>query len=254
MSLAVSALCWPLQMSPTAKAVLVCLADFANDSGECWPSQPKIAERTCLSERAVRDAVKWLESAGLVFVDRSNGRHTRYVVTPTPAGAAAPAPDATPACAAGEPRQELPVPRHVAPQPRQELPSNRKEPSRTVKATVNKSVPGVECPAGVDPQTWADWLALRKAKKAPVTGTVLKSATAEASKAGLSLEQFLAVWCARGSQGLQADWLKPNERAGPLPTKPSAAADFRGTDYGTTNIDNLPADIRAAVRAELGDG
>lgn len=79
------------------------------------------------------------------------------------------------------------------------------------------------CPDGVDPQTWADWLALRRAKKAPVTETVLRSAHAEAGKAGLSLEQFLRVWCARGSQGLQADWLKPNERAGPAPSQQQAS-------------------------------
>lgn len=28
----------------------------------------------------------------------------------------------------------------------------------------------------------------------------------------MTLDAFLRVWCARGSQGLQADWLKPNER------------------------------------------
>ncbi|HEU6456452.1 MAG TPA: hypothetical protein VN201_13415, partial [Roseateles sp.] len=68
-------------------------------------------------------------------------------------------------------------------------------------------------PDGVDPQVWADWLQLRKAKKAPVTDTVLTSAKGEAVKAGMSLDAFLRVWCARGSQGLQADWLRPNERA-----------------------------------------
>jgi hypothetical protein len=67
-------------------------------------------------------------------------------------------------------------------------------------------------PADVDQQVWSDWLALRKAKRAPVTDTVVSEATAEAQKAGLTLEAFLRVWCARGSQGLQADWLKPAER------------------------------------------
>jgi uncharacterized protein YdaU (DUF1376 family) len=69
-------------------------------------------------------------------------------------------------------------------------------------------------PDGVDPQVWSDWLALRKAKKAPVTATVVDGAMAEAKKAGMSLDAFLRVWCARGSQGLQAEWLKPNERPG----------------------------------------
>ena len=70
----------------------------------------------------------------------------------------------------------------------------------------------IACPPDVDPQVWSDWQKLRKAKKAPVTETVLSSATAEAAKAGMSLEDFLKVWCARGSQGLEASWLKPDER------------------------------------------
>jgi uncharacterized protein YdaU (DUF1376 family) len=72
--------------------------------------------------------------------------------------------------------------------------------------------PAVECPEGVDAQVWADWLALRKAKRAPVTATTIAGATTEAAKAGMSLDAFLRVWCRRGSQGLEAEWLKPNER------------------------------------------
>lgn len=67
-------------------------------------------------------------------------------------------------------------------------------------------------PSDVGEQVWKDWVTLRKTKKAPVTQTVVDGARVEADKAGLTLEQFLGVWCTRGSQGLQADWLKPNER------------------------------------------
>ena len=70
----------------------------------------------------------------------------------------------------------------------------------------------VACPPDVGLQEWQDWLSLRKAKKAPVTETVLKSARKEAEKAGITLNAFLTIWCARGSQGLQAEWLKTNER------------------------------------------
>lgn len=66
-------------------------------------------------------------------------------------------------------------------------------------------------PEDVDEQTWDDWLRLRKAKKAPVTTTVLDGARAEAVKAGMPLCGFLKVWCHRGSQGLEASWLKPHE-------------------------------------------
>ena len=67
-------------------------------------------------------------------------------------------------------------------------------------------------PDDVDQQTWADWLTLRKTKRAPVTETVVAGARREADKAGMPLESFLQVWCRRGSQGLEADWLKPHER------------------------------------------
>ena len=77
---------------------------------------------------------------------------------------------------------------------------------RKEKATV------VACPPDVDQQIWDDWKQLRKAKKAPVTETVVNSARKEAAKANMAFSDFLSVWCARGSQGLQADWLKPDER------------------------------------------
>lgn len=67
-------------------------------------------------------------------------------------------------------------------------------------------------PDGVDQQVWSDWIALRKAKRAPVTQTVIDGAMGEAEKAGMPLEDFLRVWCRRGTQGLEAAWLKPNER------------------------------------------
>jgi hypothetical protein len=67
-------------------------------------------------------------------------------------------------------------------------------------------------PADVDPQVWSDWVAHRKAKRAPVSQTVLDGAVSEAQKAGMTLEAFLRVWCTRGSQGMVAAWLKPEER------------------------------------------
>lgn len=72
-------------------------------------------------------------------------------------------------------------------------------------------------PASVTEQTWTDWLALRRAKKAPVTPTVLADAEREARKAGMTLDAFLAEWCSRGSQGLKADWIQQPGRAGPQP-------------------------------------
>lgn len=76
------AACWPLQMPPSAKAVLISLADNANDQGACWPSIETISERTCISRRSVIDAIAWLEMAGALVANRDNGRHSNYVITP----------------------------------------------------------------------------------------------------------------------------------------------------------------------------
>jgi hypothetical protein len=104
-------------------------------------------------------------------------------------------------------------------------PSTREEKRREEKNTSSlrseveprKRAPQVARPDDVDEQTWADWLALRKAKKAPVTETVIDQARREASKAVMPLADFLRIWCARGSQGLQADWIKPGERQASTP-------------------------------------
>lgn len=67
-------------------------------------------------------------------------------------------------------------------------------------------------PDDVDEQTWADWLQLRRKHKADASVTALKGARHEAGKAGMALQRFLEIWCLRGSRGLQADWLRAEER------------------------------------------
>ena len=81
------------------------------------------------------------------------------------------------------------------------------------KRAATPSQPDIAKPDDVEPQTWADFLKLRKAKRAPVTQTVVDEAKRECVKAGMTLEGFLRAWCRRGSQGLEAAWLKPDERA-----------------------------------------
>lgn len=75
-------LCWRLQMGPPAKAVLIALADMANDEGYCWPSLERLCERTCFGRTAVINAIAWLEAHGIVRPSRSTGRSTTYWVEP----------------------------------------------------------------------------------------------------------------------------------------------------------------------------
>lgn len=84
MSTMISAACWPLQgMSVSQKAVLVSLADQASDDGVCWPAVKSIALRTCLSERAVQDALAWLQTAGIVFREYRANTSTSYTIRPS---------------------------------------------------------------------------------------------------------------------------------------------------------------------------
>jgi hypothetical protein len=61
---------------------------------------------------------------------------------------------------------------------------------------------------------------------------VLAQAASEAEKAGISLQRFLEVWCMRGSQGLQADWLRADERRpATKPLRPTSHNGLADKDY-----------------------
>jgi len=70
----------------------------------------------------------------------------------------------------------------------------------------------VACPPDVDQQVWADWVALRNRKGTTISETAVEGAREEAAKIGWTLQQFLIEWCTRGSQGLKADWIKPEQK------------------------------------------
>jgi hypothetical protein len=99
------------------------------------------------------------------------------------------------------------------------IPETETERETETKRETKKNATVVACPPDVSEQVWQDWLALRKAKKATVTATVLDGARKEADKLGWPLEKFLVEWCTRGSQGLKAEWVAPK------PTFAQQAAD-----------------------------
>lgn len=59
---------------------------------------------------------------------------------------------------------------------------------------------------GVDAQVAADWLAVRKAKRAALTQTALDNVVAEAHKAGISVAEVVRICAVRGWQGFKASW------------------------------------------------
>ncbi len=70
---------------------------------------------------------------------------------------------------------------------------------------------------GVSQQTAADYLTVRKAKKAAMTKTALDRLIAEAGKAGITLDAALEVAAAKGWQGFEAGWYANMQQASAAP-------------------------------------
>jgi hypothetical protein len=67
--MSVEAISWASKQktgSPGAKLVLIALANYANDLGQCWPSQATMAMWTEQSERTIRAHLATLEAMGLI--------------------------------------------------------------------------------------------------------------------------------------------------------------------------------------------
>jgi uncharacterized protein YdaU (DUF1376 family) len=122
--------------------------------------------------------------------------------------------------------------------------------STDVEETPRKRAAVLPRPDDVSEQTWADFIAQRKAHKAPLTQTALDQIAAEARKACIPLENALQICCARGWRGFRADWL--NEARGNAPAARPQAQSFRERDkelamtkyeeiFGKPHPDRAPA-------------
>lgn len=90
-----------------------------------------------------------------------------------------------------------------------ELTNKKDISSGTPKKPKPKSA-SLEKPCDVSDQTWHDLLALRKAKKSPLSVSAWNIAKKQIdevqAKTGHALEQILLVWIERGWQGFKAEW------------------------------------------------
>jgi hypothetical protein len=94
---------------------------------------------------------------------------------------------------------------------------------------------------GVDPSAWADWIGVRKKKKAgPITGSVVAILTRESEKAGITVNEAVLTCAGRGWQNFNADWVdggkpdkpeQPKSRVGRPPTPAHDYDPANGTFY-----------------------
>jgi biotin operon repressor len=229
-------LAWKSGLPSGQKMVLLALCDNANDQGECYPSVPMLAQKCSISERSIQQHIHDLEAVGIVSREMRTGRSTLYRVHgeqfntpaesaprkirtpqnlhPTPPHSAPPPPPPvhpTPADSAPPPPQPLhPTPATAAPITIKE-PSI--EPSEKHQKRASKPRTGLGADdliaLGVEKQVAEDWLAIRKAKKLPLTRTALDETIAEVAAAGMALPAALKLCCGRGWGGFRADWLTP---------------------------------------------
>ena len=97
MSIRIMTAVWdtPTQLNPTARLVLLSLADQANDDGWCWPSLASTGRRCGVSEDTVRRWITVLAMTGLAERHPREGG-PRCTGSPLAGAEQAPSADATP--------------------------------------------------------------------------------------------------------------------------------------------------------------
>ena len=102
-------------------------------------------------------------------------------------------------------------------------------------------------PSEPSPQVLADWLTLRKRKRADTSATAMSRIGAELHKAaavGFSVDDCLAEAIARGWTGIKADWMqtnKPNGANHESPTRLSAAERVAANNRAAEERERLAA-------------
>ena len=107
-------------------------------------------------------------------------------------------------------------PKQTQSQANQEPITNNQEPILSNESKARKRASTPEKPIDVPDNTWQDFLAIRKAKRSPLTQTALDGIQREAEKAGLHLVDAIAYCCEAGWQGFKADWYTGREGGGSL--------------------------------------
>lgn len=200
---------------------MLALADWSDDSGYCWPSIQSVALKTRLSRSQAQRVLHGLRDIGFVSVvgnERGGkpGVTCRYRIN---LEALTGRTDATGSVHATGRTDAQDGSHGCAKRGSADATQTVSEPSGTVNKNSSARKNAFDPLAhllnlGVQQQVAGDWLALRKAKKAIVTATVLQTIVGEATKAGITLDAALSECCARGWQGFKSSWLADTPRKG----------------------------------------
>lgn len=247
---------WELDLSQGEKLVLLALCDHANDDGVCYPSQAFLASKCSMSYRSVINQIKRLESYGILTSERrqkagsrqsnsytinlnnyksqcENSAHAESAHANFAHANSAPTnvQNTTELCAnSAHSFKEEPSINH------QLEPSIYKPTSQNKKRVRWDESLNMLIAEGIDEQIASDFIAIRKAKNAPLTQTALEGIQREANKAKLTLENALRICIERNWQGFSASWLFESHNQ-TQSTKPS--------------VKNIPKHTEGGVQAWL---
>lgn len=225
--------------NPLRKLVLIKLADNASDSGECWPSHQHIAEQCEISRRSVINHINKLEEMGLLrkeYRTKNNEKQSNLYqltldqaidVAGGSAGDSLPSEGNSPGGSAGD----------SLPSARDAQGGGAGDAHRTSHSSepVNEPLKPKDrlIASGVDKQVLEDFLAVRKAKRLPLTHTAIDGLEREARKASLEVKDAIRFCAEKGWGGFNANWyIGPTSSA----SNQKAPENFNAQDYGAPVI------------------
>lgn len=253
--------------NPARKLVLLKLADCASDSGECFPSYQHIADHCEMSRRAVISHINALKKDGFLWIEkRKYGKENQSNIfhltikkgmeksgensappseyfalgseqsAPPPSEYSAP-PSANSAPITSQltshsfyPVNETSERTHAdacsTPQASFSDPPKRTSSKRETELRLLAEI-------GVTGQIAQDHLAIRKAKRLPLTKTAAQQMAKDAAACGLTLAQALEIAIGYGWASFRADWFL--ERQQGAKTKPNAHSGSINTVHKHTN-------------------
>ncbi len=218
------------QIKPTAKLVLLSMADRAGETHECYPSVKRLCEDTNLDRKTVIRSLKALCDCGVItdagkrkgitnqiIVYRLIGVESRSLggeyedMNDTETGTI-PKPEQFPFSDETVPffPDNGPVFPSKESQKRDTESNNNLTKNRSKNLTNNKATKSSETDLlknyGIDEQLSDDFLKLRKAKKAPLTKTAIEGIEREAKLAGITVSDALRICVERNWQSFSSKW------------------------------------------------
>ncbi len=228
MSFYLAGAAWRAKVAPTTKLVLLCLADTANDDGECWPSLQTIANKTGLTRRAVINHVNILCRAGFLtkkIRHKKNGEQTssllKIVAMPT-AGSEQDSLGVVNEVHGGSERGSLGVVNEVHPGSERRSPEPIKEPislEPIKRKSTQKKISGhgpeeeINLPEWVPTEAWARFEEMRRKIKQQITPdakALLIKKLDKMRKDGHDIEEILNESVVNNWRGVFAPRGKPN--------------------------------------------